>query len=119
MISSVSGVTEAPAPSSPSQQATAPAATAASLAHTLAAERMVMTAAGTREAATRYSNEAAATSDKPVIVHARSLDAIDDVVVRNLLDSLSPTSRVAGSFFLSDQEDPAPKSLIATYYDDV
>jgi hypothetical protein len=52
-------------------------------------------------------------------MHARSLGAIDDVVVRNLLDSLSQESRVAGSFVLADREDPAPKSLIATYYEDV
>ncbi|EUB95211.1 hypothetical protein PMI07_002989 [Rhizobium sp. CF080] len=119
MIESVSGATEAPAPSTPSSAPHAPVSAAASISATLAAGQVVTSFAGTWEAATRHAAETSAISSRPGIQHARSLEAIEDVVVRNLLDSLSPASRVAGSFFLADGEEPAPRSLIATYYEDV
>ncbi len=118
MIESISGATEVPAPSTPSAPH-APVSAAASISATLAAGQVVSSFAGTREAATRHTTETSAISSRTGIMHARSLEAVDDVVVRNLLDSLSPSSRVAGSFFLADGEEPAPKSLIATYYEDV
>ncbi|CAN7231833.1 hypothetical protein [Neorhizobium tomejilense] len=119
MIESVSGATEATPPSVPSAvpHAAAPSS-AASISATLAAGQ-VATYAGTWEAATRHAAETSAISGRSGNMHARSLEAVDDVVVRNLLDSLSPSSRIAGSFFLADGEEPAPRSLIATYYEDV
>ncbi|CDZ37550.1 hypothetical protein NOJ28_03895 [Neorhizobium galegae] len=122
MIESVSGATEATPPSVPSAvpHAAVPsiASSAASISATLAAGQ-VATYAGSWEAATRHAAETSAISGRSGNMHARSLEAVDDVVVRNLLDSLSPSSRVAGSFFLADGEEPAPRSLIATYYEDV
>ncbi|WP_117195456.1 hypothetical protein [Rhizobium terrae] len=116
MIESISGATETPSPSSPS---TAPLSAAASIVQTLTTENALTSFAGAKEAATRHSNETAAMPGRSGITHARSLGAVDDVVVRNLLDSLSPATRIAGSFFLADGEEPAPKSLIAMYYEDV
>jgi hypothetical protein len=120
MIESVSGATEVPSPSVPSAvpHAAGPSA-AASISAALAAGEVMTSYAGTWEAATRHAAETSAISSRPGIMHARSLEAVDDVVVRNLLDSLSPSSRIAGSFFLADGEEPAPRSLIATYYEDV
>ncbi|WP_105371633.1 hypothetical protein [Neorhizobium huautlense] len=119
MIESISGAAEAPSPSSPATAARTPTSTAAAIAQTLAVEQVETAFLGTRQAATRYASETAALANKSTMLHARSLEAVDDVVVRNLLDSLSPASRIIGSFFLTDGEDPAPKSLIATYYEDV
>jgi len=118
MIEPVSGPSEAPSPSSTVGVNGASTSMAASIAQTLATEKALTSFAGAKEAATRHSNEVATPGRQP-LAHARSLGAIDDVVVRNLLDSLSQDSRVAGSFFLADREDPAPRSLIATYYEDV
>jgi hypothetical protein len=118
MIEPISGASEVPSPSSTVGVNGAPTSTAASIAQTLATEKTLTSFAGAKEAATRHSNETTAPGRQP-LAHARSLGAIDDVIVRNLLDSLSQDSRVAGSFFLTDREDPAPKSLIATYYEDV
>ena len=115
MIESISGATESPSPSSLSS---APVSAAASLVQTLSTEKALTSFAGAKESATRHSNETVAISARTSL-HARSLEAVDDVVVRNLLDSLSPASRIAGSFFLADGEEPAPKSLIAMYYEDV
>lgn len=123
MIESVSGATDSPSPSIPSSvphpQAPSALSAAASISATLAAGQVVTSYAGSWEAATRHAAESSAISSRSGIQHARSLEAVDDVVVRNLLDSLSPSSRIAGSFFLADGEEPAPKSLIATYYEDV
>lgn len=118
MIEPVSGASESLSPSSTVGVNGAPTSTAASIAQTLATEKTLTSFAGAKEAATRHSSETAAPGRQP-LAHARSLGAIEDAVVRNLLDSLSEGSRVAGSFFLTDREDPAPKSLIATYYEDV
>jgi hypothetical protein len=115
MIEPVSGLSEVPSPTSTNG---AMSSAISSIAQTLAAEKTLTSLAGAKEAATRHSSETTAPSRQP-LMHARSLGAIDDAVVRNLLDSLSADSRVAGSFFLADREDAAPRSLIATYYDDV
>lgn len=119
MIEPVSGPSEAPAPSTISPMQTASASTAASISQTLAAEKALTVFNGAKEAAARHTNETVSLPNRSAMSHARSLEAIDDAVVRNLLDSLSPASRVAGSFFLADGDEPAPKSLIATYYEDV
>ncbi|MFB9951304.1 hypothetical protein ACFFP0_20850 [Rhizobium puerariae] len=118
MIESISGATEAPAPSTTSPAPHAPASAAAAISQTLATGPAATSYAGTWEAATRHASETTAISRQETL-RARSLDAVEDVVIRNLLDSLSPASRIVGSFILADEEEMAPRSLIATYYEDV
>jgi hypothetical protein len=91
-----------------------PSAPAAELFQTLAAD---LSSAGSQRNAgpgPRVSSAGTGQTSTP----ARALDAVDGIVVRNLLDSLSPSSRIAGSFYLADTEETTGTSLFAAYYEE-
>ncbi|WP_440409840.1 hypothetical protein [Neorhizobium petrolearium] len=113
MIESVPEVNEASSPDS-SSAPPAPASAAAAIAEMLAVGDMPGRDADDRSA---RPISAAAAIARPAPLHARPLGAFEDAVIFNLLDNLSPSSRIAG-IVLSESEEPAPRSLITAYYED-
>ena len=111
MIEHVSAASAAPSPARMAERLQASAAiSATSLLGTLRAEPSAPAQA-----------EGAARVEAPVegqLSISNSMKAAENIVVRNLLDSLSDTSRFGGSFFLADEE-ATSGSFFARQYADV
>jgi len=112
MIESVSGAAEDPSLDSFSAEPPAPASAAAAIAEMLSIEEIPALDVGEWTATSAPSAFA-----RPAGLHKKGPGGIDDAVVCNLLDNLSPSSRIAG-FMPSEAEEPAPRSLITGYYED-